>query len=56
MPSEPTGSPALRHSAAITRAACAVNAPGVCTDAHVDRAAAPHWLTCCAPVAAGIVA
>ena len=29
---EPTGSPALRHSAAIVRAACATYAPGAFTD------------------------
>ena len=53
---EPTGSPALRHSAATACAACAANAPGASADAHVDRATAPHWWICSAPVAAGIVA
>ena len=52
---QPTGSPARRHSAATVRAAWAVNAPGVCEDAHVSRATAPQRLICCAPVAAGIV-
>jgi len=52
---QPTDSPARRHSAATVRAAWAVNAPGVCDDAHVSRATAPQRLICCAPVAAGIV-
>lgn len=32
----------MRHSDSIVRAACAVKAPGVVVDAHVDRAVAPH--------------
>ena len=53
---EPTGSPALRHSVAIVCAAWGANAPGLRAEAHVDFATVPHWCTCSAPVAAGIVA
>ena len=49
------GSPALRHSAAIERAAAGVNAPRVAVDPQIERACAPQLSICSAPVAAGIV-